>query len=166
MIRRLALATVLTLLPAGVLAGPQYVDTTGFAVSGHDVVAYFDLAPGSDPVRGHAAITAEHNGATFAFASAANRDRFLADPDRYAPQYDGHCAYGVAGGYKVPANPTNWHIEDGKLFLNINDRIARRWVAELPKYESQAASEWPALEPAPASSDPVPWFRANGPVQD
>jgi hypothetical protein len=157
---------VLALLSTGALAGPQYVDTTGFAVSGYDVVAYFDLPPGSNPVLGHADITADHNGATFAFASEGNRDRFLADPDRFAPQYDGHCAYGVAGGYKVPANPTNWHIEDGKLYLNINGRIARRWVSDIPLYETQAADAWPTLEPAPASTDPVPWFRADGPVQD
>lgn len=166
MIRRLGLSLAVCLLPLGAVAGPQYVDETGYAVSGHDVVAYFDLPPGGSPVRGHADITAEYNGATFAFASVANRDRFLADPDRFAPQYDGHCAYGVAGGYKVPANPTNWHVEDGKLFLNINGRVARRWVDDIPKYETQAASEWPALEPAPASSDPVPWFRAEGPVRD
>lgn len=166
MIARLARAAVLTLLPMGALAGPQYVDETGYAVSSYDVVSYFDIAPGDDPLLGRADITAEHNGATFAFATAANRDRFLADPDRFAPRYDGHCAYGVAGGYKVPANPTLWHIEDDQLFLNINGRVARRWVADIPKYETQAASAWPALEPEPASTDAVPWFRATGPITD
>lgn len=166
MFRKTALVTLLCMLPFGAQAGPQYVDTTGFAVSGYDVVAYFDLAPGADPQIGHANFTAEYNDATFAFATQANRDRFVADPARYAPQYDGHCAYGVAGGYKVPANPTNWHIEDGKLFLNINGRVARRWVADIPKYETQAMDAWPDLEPQPASGDPVPWFRAEGPLTD
>lgn len=164
MIRNLACAMVLTLVPLGALAGPQYVDTTGFAVSGHDVVSYFDIAPGDDPHLGRADITADYNGATFAFATEANRDRFLADPARYAPQYDGHCAYGVAGGYKVPANPTLWRIEDGKLYLNINARVARRWERDIPRYEASASENWPALEPQAASADPVPGFRAEGPV--
>lgn len=166
MIRNLACALVLTLAPLGAQAGPQYVDTTGYAVSGHDVVSYFDIAPGDDPLRGHANITADYNGATFAFATVANRDRFRADPARFAPQYDGHCAYGVAGGYKVPANPTLWRIEDGKLFLNINDRVARRWERDIPRYEASASANWPALEAEPASGDPVPSFRAEGPIRD
>ena len=166
MIRNLACVVMLTLMPLGALAGPQYVDTTGYAVSGYDVVSYFDIAPGDAPQRGHADITADHNGATFAFATTANRDRFLADPARYAPQYDGHCAFGVAGGYKVPANPTLWRIEDGKLFLNIDARVARRWERDIPRYEASASEKWPALEAGPASADPVPSFRAEGPLDD
>lgn len=78
------------------LAGPQYVDGSGYAVSGYDVVAYFDTtqAPPGElqpaPTPGRADITADWNGATWAFASEENRDRFLAGPAAYAPAYDGH----------------------------------------------------------------------------
>jgi YHS domain-containing protein len=116
---RVAIATLS--LTTAAAAGEQYVDSGGYAVSGHDVVAYFDLDPSpiGEPqpaaVPGKTSITAEYNGATFAFASEENRDRFLADPAAFVPQYDGHCAYGVAKGGKVPGNPDLWRIVDGKL---------------------------------------------------
>ncbi len=89
-------AAVAFALPA--FAGEQYIDGTGFAVSGYDVVAYrsLDQVPVGHsqpaPVRGNSNYTAEYNGATWAFASAENRDKFLENPAYYAPQYDGHCA--------------------------------------------------------------------------
>lgn len=109
-------------------AGPQFVDQTGFAASGYDVVAYRGLAQSAvgeaqpEAVPGRADITAEYNGATFAFSSEANRASFLENPDYFAPQYDGHCAYGVSKGGKVPGNPHLWRIVDDKLYLNITDR--------------------------------------------
>ena len=116
----LAAATAVALTSAA-YAGPQFIDETGFAVSGYDVVAYRSLtqAPVGEAqpegVPGRADITAEYNGATFAFASEANRDTFLENPAFYAPAYDGHCAYGVSRGGKVPGNPNLWRIVDDVL---------------------------------------------------
>lgn len=152
----------LILAAAALSAGPQYVDGSGHAVSGYDVVAYVDLGPVPDdaappaPVPGRADITAQYNGAVFAFSSLANRDRFLADPARYVPQYDGHCAYGVAQGAKVPGDPRLWRIIDGRLYLNLTPRIARAWDRDIPGNLSAAAEHWPGLDPMPASADPVP----------
>ena len=123
-----------SLTASSALAGPQYVDETGFALSGYDPVAFHSLEQApvgeSQPhaVPGKSDITAEWNGATWAFASEANRDLFLADPDAYAPAYDGHCAYGVAKGGKVPGNPDLWRIVDGKLYLNITENVVGFWM--------------------------------------
>lgn len=167
----LALALALALGPTFVLAGPQYVDQSGFAVSGHDVVAYFDLPqagigqPQSPAVPGRRDITAEYNGARFAFASIANRDRFLADPARYAPQYDGHCAYGVSKGGKVPGNPNLWRIVDGKLYLNITKNVVGFWEADIPGNLTLAETNWSqGLEPKPAAEISVPDFTSDAPV--
>jgi len=163
-------AFALTLAAGAALAGPQYVDPTGFAASGHDVVAYFDLeqAPvGSEQppaVAGRADITAEWNGATFAFASEENRDRFLADPGAFAPQYDGHCAYGVARGGKVPGNPDLWRIVDGKLYLNITRNVVGFWEEDIPGNLNQSEVNWAELEPAPASDSAVPQYEPDAPV--
>ncbi|WP_305036049.1 YHS domain-containing (seleno)protein [Poseidonocella sp. HB161398] len=168
--RRLAATAILLAAASAARAGPQYVDATGYAASGHDVVAYFDLEqapPGQSqpaPVRGRESITATYNGAVFAFASEENRDRFLADPEAFAPQFDGHCAYGVAVGGKVPGSPELWRIVDGKLYLNISRRVARTWEEDIPGYLEKASEEWPDLEPAAASADPVPRYRAVGPL--
>lgn len=168
--KRLILSAAFSVLATGLFAGPQYVDETGFAVSGYDVVAYFDLpqteigTPQADPVPGRSDITADYNGATFAFASEANRDRFLADPAKYAPQFDGHCAYGVAKGGKVPANPALWRIVDGKLYLNITKNVVGFWEEDIPGNINLAGSNWPGIEPKGASDSTIPNFSSAAPV--
>jgi YHS domain-containing protein len=151
-------------------AGDQYVDKTGFAVSGYDVVSYFDVAqsqvgqPQQSPVPGRAAITAEYNGATFAFATEVNRDRFLADPATYVPQYDGHCAYGVSKGGKVPGNPTLWRIVDGKLYLNITENVVKSWEEDIPGNLTKSEKKWIEIEPNKASDDKIPNFTSAAPL--
>ncbi|WP_415922695.1 YHS domain-containing (seleno)protein [Tateyamaria sp. SN6-1] len=150
-------------------AGDQYVDETGFAASGYDVVAYFSLPQNpvgqkqTAPVAGNADITAEYNGATFAFASEDNRDLFVADPAKYAPQYDGHCAYGVAKGGKVPANPYLWRIVDDKLYLNITDVVVGFWEEDIPGNLELSESNWVSLESDPASESTIPKFTSQAP---
>ncbi len=138
----------LGLTAAAAWAGPQYVED-GYALSGYDPVAYFtqDAA-----VRGDEAITHAYNGATWLFASEEHRDLFAADPEAYAPAYDGHCAYGVAQGGKVPADPELWRIVDGRLFVNINDRAQELWLQDIPGHIAQADETWPGMEPDPAAT--------------
>jgi YHS domain-containing protein len=151
-------------------AGEQYIDKTGFAVSGYDVVSYFDLpqfkigASQQSPLIGKTAITADYNGAKFAFATESNRDRFLADPAAYAPQYDGHCAFGVAKDSKVPANPNLWRIVDNKLYLNITDKVVRTWEKDISGYLEESENHWTKLEPKEASHDNIPGFKSEGPL--
>jgi len=164
-------ATALT-LAASAFAGPQYVDGTGFAASGYDVVAYFDLdqnpvgvdQPAAIP--GRADITAEYNGATFAFAAAANRARFLENPAAFAPQYDGHCAYGVAQGGKVPGNPNLWRIVDGKLYLNITPDVVGFWEEDIPGNLTASEANWVSLDPKPASHSRIPKFKSTAPEKN
>ena len=148
-----------SLLAASTLAfaGPQYVDETGFAASGYDVVAFRSLdqsAVGSkqpEAVPGNSGITAEYNGAKWAFASEENRDQFLADPEKYAPAYDGHCAYGVAQGGKVPGNPNLWRIVDDRLYLNITPKVVGLWESDIPGQIQDAESNWVKAEGKKAS---------------
>ena len=162
-------AAALTLATSA-FAGDQYVDPTGYAVSGYDVVAYFDLdqvAVGKTQpagVPGDKDITADYNGATFAFSSEANKERFLADPAAFAPQYDGHCAYGVSKGGKVPGNPNLWRIVDDKLYLNITKNVVSFWEEDIPGNLDLAENNWVGLEPASASSKPIPQFASSAPV--
>ena len=167
----LALAfAALTATAGAAIAGEQYVDSTGYAVSGYDVVSYFDPPqsqvgePQQSPLPGSASITAEYNGARFAFASEANRDRFLEDPARYAPQYDGHCAYGVAQGGKVPGNPTLWRIVDDRLYLNITQNVVGFWEADIPGNLRTSETNWMTLEPQAASDMAIPRFTSSAPV--
>ncbi|WP_371171671.1 YHS domain-containing (seleno)protein [Aliiroseovarius sp. 2305UL8-7] len=167
--RLLPFAFAALTIPSLAFAGPQFVDETGFAASGYDVVAYFDLKQNkigqSQPkgIPGKSSITAEYNGATWAFSTKANRDLFLKNPEAYAPQYDGHCAYGVAQGGKVPGNPNLWRIRDGKLYLNITKNVVGFWEKDIAGNLKKSTKNWVKLEPKGASNATIPNFSSKAP---
>lgn len=114
----------------------------GLALRGYDPVAYFlDGAP----VEGSSEFETEWNGATWRFASAANRDRFAENPEAYAPQYGGYCAWAVSQGYTAPVSPDAWRIVDGKLYLNYDASVQKRWEADIPGFISKADQNWPSV---------------------
>lgn len=164
--KRIALALVGAALFAGsAVAGPQYVDKSGYAVSGYDVVSFWDQTQAavgkSQPkaVAGKASITAEYNGAKWAFSSEANRDKFKANPAKYAPQFDGHCAYGVALGGKVPGNPNLWRIVNEKLYLNITPVVVGFWEKDIKGFIKKGNRNWSKkLAKKPAAKRKVPDF--------
>lgn len=116
--------------------------SNGLAAGGYDVVAYFT---DSEAQPGDAAFAANFAGMAWHFASAANRDAFLADPQQYLPQYGGHCAYGVAQGYLVRGDPEAWSIKDGRLYLNYNKSIRSAWLADSKRFIARSANNWPQL---------------------
>jgi YHS domain-containing protein len=131
---------LLTLACAALAQGN--VDSSGLALKGYDPVAYFT---DSKAVPGKAEFTAQHEGATYRFASAANRDAFAAEPARYSPQYGGYCAFGMASGYKAPIEPDAWTIVEGKLYLNYNQAVRSRWSSDIPGYVRKADTNWPTV---------------------
>ncbi|QBK30008.1 YHS domain-containing (seleno)protein [Roseitalea porphyridii] len=114
----------------------------GVAIKGHDPVAYF---VSGEAVPGDPAITADHDGATYRFASAENRQTFLAEPGRYAPQYGGFCAYAVANGYTAPIDPEAFTVHDGKLYLNFSKGVRSRWERDIPGNITRGDANWPSL---------------------
>jgi YHS domain-containing protein len=115
----------------------------GHAIRGTDPVAYFTEGR---PVPGDPAFAHDWMGATWIFASAANRDAFAADPEAYAPQYGGYCAWAVAEGYKAPIDPSAWSIVDDRLYLNYDRRIQSRWERDIPGFIARADANWPGLQ--------------------
>ncbi|MEO0361081.1 MAG: YHS domain-containing (seleno)protein [Pseudomonadota bacterium] len=115
----------------------------GVAIRGTDPVSYFEEGA---PRAGDPSITAEWSGATWRFASAENRDKFLADPAAYAPQYGGFCAWAVAEkGQLFSTDPDAWAIVDGKLYLNYNADIQKRWEVDMPGFIAEGDRRWPTL---------------------
>jgi hypothetical protein len=84
-------------------------------------------------------------GAKWFFATAANRDLFESDPEKYAPQYGGYCAYAVAMGKTADIDPNAWKIVDGKLYLNYNQEIQVKWLEDVPGYIQKADMNWPGV---------------------
>ena len=143
------------LLPAGAAqAGEPYLDRDGRPVGGYDIVSYHteDM-----PLDGLDTITADHNGVTWYFATEANREIFLADPERYVPAYDGHCAYALANDRKVRSDPLAYRVVDGVLYMNFSPSIQERWERDIPGYLEQSEANWPDHEDAPAAR-PSRWF--------
>jgi hypothetical protein len=137
------LFTVLMSFAAAVAAQkPEIYADRGGAIRGYDPVAYFTE---SRPVKGSEQFTHRWKSATWRFSSAENRSRFAAAPEKFAPQYGGYCAYGVAQNYAVSVDPSAWRIVDGKLYLNYSKGVQRDWDKDVPGYIRKADANWPRV---------------------
>ncbi|MEM8641969.1 MAG: YHS domain-containing (seleno)protein [Cyanobacteria bacterium P01_G01_bin.54] len=119
-----------------------FVDESGYAIRGTDPVAYFTEEAA---VAGSDEFTHTWDDATWRFANAENRDRFAADPEKYAPQYGGFCAWAVSQGNTAPIDPEAWKIVEGKLYLNYDKRIQKRWEKDIPGNIEKANGNWPGV---------------------
>jgi YHS domain-containing protein len=113
--------------PINTLKNSIFGGRTGVAINGYDTVAYFT---DNKPVPGRDEFTTDWKGAKWKFASQANLDRFKADPEKYAPQYGGYCAYGVAQGSLVKVEPEQFTVRDGKLYLNYDAGVQKKWLED------------------------------------
>lgn len=139
----LMLAAAVTAAPS--VAGAESAvnqDRKGVAIEGYDPVAYFTS---SKPVKGSREHVASWMGATWWFASADNRDLFEMAPEKYAPQYGGYCAYGVANNYLVRIDPRAWTVFDGRLYLNYSLKVREQWSKDIPGNIKKADANWPKL---------------------
>ena len=127
-------------MPARTRSIPSFLSS--MAVDGYDPVAYFT---DGRPVEGSDAFETEYKGATWRFASAEHRDAFIADPAKYAPQYGGYCAWAVSQGYTAKGDPQHWRIVDGRLYLNYNADVQKKWAADIPGHISAADGNWPKV---------------------
>lgn len=138
------LLVVLICLPfIGFSQKPEIFSTEAGAIHGYDAVAYFK---DKKPVKGSEAITFVWNGATWHFATVSNKNLFAKNPEKYAPQYGGYCAYGLAGGYKASTQPTAWAIVDNKLYLNYDSTVQKMWVEKKAEFIKKADAQWPAVK--------------------
>ncbi len=114
----------------------------GIALRGDDAVA---LATGLDVLPGRAEFTVERDGVAYYFSSKETMKQFAADPDRYMPQYGGFCAFGVAIGKKLDANPHFADIVDGKLYLFLNEVAFEKYKEDKAGTLEKAEKNWPGM---------------------
>ncbi len=151
MFKTLTRALAALALAVGLLgtAGPAVADVVnqtflgGVAIKGYDPVAYFEEGAA---VEGSSSHSFEWEDATWHFASAANRDKFAADPARYAPQHGGYCAYAVSKGTTADIDPEAFAVVDGKLYLNFNKAIQDQWNADRAGHIATADENWPGIK--------------------
>lgn len=115
----------------------------GKAIRGYDVVAFF---ANHQPVIGNDSINYQWNDANWLFASKENKALFIKNPEKYAPQYGGYCAYGTAGNHKAPTQIDTWTILNDKLYFNYNTKVKEYWNKKQDSLIERANFYWPTLK--------------------
>ena len=113
------------------------------AIGGYDPVAYFTMGK---PVMGNEKYTFQWKNANWQFSSKENLNAFSQNPDKYAPQYGGYCAYGMSEGKKASTDPNAWTIVEGKLYLNYNPDVKTMWNKNQSERIVKADKNWPELK--------------------
>ncbi|MEL7344100.1 MAG: YHS domain-containing (seleno)protein [Pseudomonadota bacterium] len=137
-----AAPAVAVLATRAAAAEPPVFSRKGAAINGYDPVAYFTDGA---PVEGSAEFSTEWNGTTWQFANAQNLASFEADPESFAPQFGGYCAYAVARGYTASTDPDAWTVHNGKLYLNFSKGIRRRWLRDIDGEIANGEANWPSV---------------------
>lgn len=138
----ISMVVLLALASTIALAG-EFNEVDGVAIRGYDPVVYLNEQKAE---RGSGEFTGAYKGSTFRFRNAANRDLFLANPEKYAPQFNGYCAFGVSRGYKADISPDVFSVVDGKLYLNYNTEVKAMWSKDVSGYVAKANEKWPMVE--------------------
>lgn len=120
---------------------PIYATNDG-AIKGYDPVAYFVKG---EAVKGKEAYTFTWKEADWYFNTQENLDAFKANPEKYAPQFGGFCAYGVSKGALYKIDPDAWKIVSGKLYLNYSKGIQKKWEADESTFIEKAEENWPTV---------------------
>lgn len=123
----------------------EIFSTAGKAIKGYDPVAFFEE---SKPVKGADSIFYNYKDAVWLFSSMKNMEAFKKNPEKYAPQYGGYCAYGMSDGqgHKAPTNTDTWTIVDGKLYFNYNAKVKEIWTKQQPALIEKANTNWPTVK--------------------
>jgi YHS domain-containing protein len=140
------LFVILVLLVGGGVAwsqkSPVFVTDNG-AIHGYDPVAFFKE---HRPVLGSKNISSEWNGASWYFVNEENKTAFINDPEKYAPQYGGYCAFGTAEGHKAPTVVETWSIVNDKLYFNYNKQVQKEWTKNRSEFIRKADENWPTVK--------------------
>ena len=112
------------------------------AVEGYDTVAYFTQ---NEAVKGKKEFQLEWSDANWRFSSAENKALFEADPEKYAPQYGGYCAWAVSNNALADIDPKRFTIFNDKLYLNYNKAVQKKWLPEKEERIKIADQNWPEL---------------------
>lgn len=117
-------------------------DMKNIALKGYDPVSYFTMGK---PVMGQEKYKYEYMEALWLFSSQENMEMFKMNPEKYTPQYGGYCAWAMAKGNKADIDPNVWKIVDGRLYLNYNKSIGRKWAKDIKGFIKKADEKWKKL---------------------
>jgi YHS domain-containing protein len=126
-----------------VFAQPEIFSSEEGAIKGYDPVAFFKE---HTPVKGKKENSFVWKEATWYFSSQENLKDFQSDPEKYAPQYGGYCAFGTAHGHKAPTQTDTWTIVENKLYFNYNQDVKKDWTKDQKELIKKADKNWVELK--------------------
>jgi YHS domain-containing protein len=129
-------------LAQSAIAQSEIFTTTEGAINGYDAVGYFTE---NKPVKGKKENSFVWKDETWYFSSVQNLVTFKSNPEKFAPQFGGYCAYGMSRGYKAKTDADAWTIADGKLYLNYNLDVRKIWNEKQSEFIEKANQNWPAV---------------------
>ena len=116
------------------------------AHSGYDVVSYFTVGKAE---QGNTQYTAIYKDTVYQFTTSHHQAIFLKKPEKYLPQFNGYCAYGVTYTQKIDADPTVWKIVGGKLYFNLNQKFLKDWSKDVMASIEKGNEEWELIKDVP-----------------
>lgn len=137
------------LFPLFVQAKEKAIYATKFsntAIKGYDPVAYFTE---NKALKGNKKVSFEWHGSKWLFSSEQHKSLFVTDPEKYAPQYGGWCAYAMSDGRTVSIDPQAFSIYKDKLYLNYSKSVLGHWRKEMDLFISQADKNYPNIVELP-----------------
>lgn len=148
-LKKIITKAITTFVLSGFLISPTHavepINTTwvgNLAVEGYDTVAYFTE---NKAVKGKKEFQTEWHNANWRFASQQHLDLFIENPEKYAPQYGGYCAWAVSNNATADIDPTQFTIFEDKLYLNYNATVQKKWLPEKENRINLANEYWPNL---------------------
>lgn len=148
-IASLALLSSLAFSPA-ILAADENNVVPGLTASGKplglhgvDPVALLDL---DSRLSGNAKFTETFENVAYYFSSEENKEIFAKSPNKYVPQNGGFCTFGVSVGKKFDGNPKFASVNDGKLYVFLNEDIYKLFLADQTKTIAKAKQQWKNIE--------------------
>ena len=140
-------AHALTALALSAIASTfAFADNVRLVLKGHDPVAYFT---DGKPVQGDPKYALDFDEGRYHFASAQHRDMFVADPEKYAPQFGGYCTGSMARNVRNEGDPNAWVIRDGRLYVFGNTGVFDTMAKEPDYFEKRlpsATRNWKAAK--------------------
>lgn len=113
------------------------------AIGGLDPVSFFEP---SGPRMGKPEFRADYHGAVYYFASEKHRAQFVNAPEVYAPAFGGYDPETLAAGALLPADPENWTVYDGRLFLSGSPDLKSEFDRHKPEVINAAQDKWKAVD--------------------
>lgn len=115
------------------------LDSKGVILKGYDTVAYFTQ---KKAVKGSPKFQTTYEGAIYYFSSAADLAAFKKSPSKYAPQYGGFCANGMANKQSADIDPSVFFVLKGKLYVCASPEAEKEFQSNVPANVQKADQNW------------------------